>query len=33
MKYDGGVQLIEFVLFSAGLAETFRAVHRSLLGQ
>lgn len=32
MKYDGGVQLIEFVLFSAGLAETFRAVHRSLLG-
>jgi O-acetyl-ADP-ribose deacetylase len=33
MKYDGGVQLIEFVLFSAGLAETFRGVHRSLLGQ
>ena len=33
MKYDGGVQLIEFVLFSAGLAETFRTVHRSLLGQ
>jgi O-acetyl-ADP-ribose deacetylase (regulator of RNase III) len=32
MKYDGGIQLIEFVLFSAGLAETFRGVHRSLLG-
>lgn len=32
MKYVGGVQLIEFVLFSGGLAETFRAVHRSLLG-
>ncbi|MGM0931344.1 MAG: O-acetyl-ADP-ribose deacetylase [Actinomycetota bacterium] len=30
LKYDGGVQVVEFVLFSAGLAETFRRVHAEL---
>ena len=30
LEYDGGVQVVEFVLFSAGLAETFRRVHLEL---
>jgi O-acetyl-ADP-ribose deacetylase len=30
LEYDGGVQVVEFVLFSAGLAETFRRVHAEL---
>lgn len=30
MAYDGGVQVVEFVLFSAGLAEVFRSVHTEL---
>ena len=33
LAYDGGVQVVEFVLFSAGLAETFRRVHAELGGQ
>ena len=32
LAYDGGVQVVEFVLFSAGLAETFRRVHAELGG-
>jgi O-acetyl-ADP-ribose deacetylase len=30
LAYDGGVQVVEFVLFSAGLAEVFRSVHAEL---
>ncbi|EMY32331.1 hypothetical protein D477_020728 [Arthrobacter crystallopoietes BAB-32] len=30
LAYDGGVQLVEFVLFSGGLAEVFRSVHAEL---
>lgn len=32
LEYDGGVQVVEFVLFSAGLAEIFRQIHRELTG-